>query len=204
MPQQACFAEYFPDSGSLIGSGSFSLIDMSKPHAGLWWILDNGRPFVPFVGVIPHPTLANVYIPDTIANNINFRNAFVEIPEMAFTASTNFVQDVAGFPTITSEYFKGYLYKKLFDKQAFINRFYGLYQMVEQFWATANAAWSPEQYYNALTQLINKIGQQADKALYLPNGFYQFGALSPAFATLDLWRAAEPNFQGMFGVELYI
>jgi hypothetical protein len=159
---------------------------------------------VPIVGVVPHATIPNTYIPDTLAHNVTFKSAFVEFAVAAFLASTNYSTDVLVGTQIVSSNFAGYLYKKLTASPIMQARYYNIYTMVEQFYATAGA-WSAEVFYDKLTELANKIGQQADKDLYIPNGAYSFTNIAATFgATLDAWKAASATFYGMLGVEIYI
>jgi len=204
MPQTPCFSSYFPSPGLLIGSGSQGILRLVTPHFGLWTLPNTGRPFVPIAGVVPHATIPNTYVPDTLANNVLFKAAFVQFAQAAFDASTNFSTDALVGNTITNSPFQGYLYKKLTTSPTVLARYYNIYSMVEQFYATAGA-WTAEVFYAKLTDLQNKIAAQADKDLYIPNGDYTFiNSVGSFGATLDTWKAASPNFYGMVGVEIYI
>jgi len=203
MPQTPCFGSYFPSPGLLIGSGSQGILQLSQPHLLAWALPNTGRPFVPIAGVVPHPTIAGAFVPDTLANNVAFRATFVNLAKEAYIASTNFSTNALVGSTIVSPNFAGYLYKKLVAAPIMEARYINIYTMVEQFYATA-AAWTSEEFYDNLTDLMNKIALQADKDLYIPPGAYTFTSVSPVGVNLIAWKAASATFYGVLGVEIYI
>lgn len=201
MSQTPCFSSYFPSPGLLIGSGSQGILQVTNPHLGVWTVPNTGRPFVPIVGVIPHPTIAGLFVPDTLAQNVANRAAFSQFFNDAYVASFNFSTNALGTPTISNSPFQGYLYKKLQASPVMMARYMNIATMVDQFYATAGA-WTAEQFYDNLTDLQNKIAAQADKDLYIPNGLYFFSVTMNALLTA--WKAGSATFYGFLGVEIYI
>lgn len=196
MSQSSCFTNTFTLSDFVYPS--VNALPLSKGSGQ--WIFNPSRPFIPYCGATLNAN--GVYIPDTIAQNVVQIATFVNFFKECRQASINEVQDVAG-SEFSSDLFQGYLYKTTFANAQNFQRYLQLAGIIFEFWTNANGAWTAEQYFNALNQLVATLIQQADKNLYIPPGGYTLANASALALNLDAWKAANANFVGMLTLEFY-
>lgn len=197
MPQQACFQELFQLNTPVFASLKNIPVNLVTSYN----VPNTGRPFVPIVGCLRNTD--GIFIPDTIANNRTFVQAFVEMFISCRQASINFYNDLVGTASLVSDNYAGYLAKKTIVITQAQERYMQIIGIVKNFWDNADPAWTDDVYNAKLQELFNTVSIQADKTLYIPPAAYHFEDADPFSVVIDAWATAEPLFAGFLAVEYY-
>lgn len=198
MSQSACFSNYFTNLSD-IGNSQANMPIISK-IGGIGMTVY--RPMIPLYGYIADGATSGRK-PDVVANQIAFAALFVGLGKGFYDASVNAATGAATTASsINPSTYDQYLYKRLNADPVNLARYLNAFQLVKNFWVAANPAWTTAELQDAIIRLTNQMLAVADKLNYAPPNIYTFDTGSDAEVAWQLWKAANPGFLGVVGIEI--